>query len=217
MKLTAIHARDTVSGMDRVAPRVPYAEASRTLLRSSILDSMRDLLIERDWSKITLSDVSKRAGVSRQTLYNEFGSRAALAQAYALRLVDDFVDHVDKAVWANVGDVRSALAEAFRAFFLDSASEPLIQSLLSGDAKPDLLRLITLDSAPLVSRASARLEITFRKSWVDAPPAESGILARAVVRLAMSFISIPPTSDHDVAHELAALLSPFVEAFVSQS
>ena len=202
--------------MDRTPASVPYPEASRMLLRNSVLDSMRDLLVERDWSKITLSDVAKRAGISRQTLYKEFGSRGALAQAYALRLVDDFVDHVDKAVWANVGDVRAALSDAFDAFFVDSAADPLIQSLLSGDAKPDLLRLITLDSAPLVTRASERLEETFRRSWVDAPPAESGILARAVVRLAMSFISIPPTSEGDVARELAALLGPFVEAFVAQ-
>lgn len=203
--------------MDRPAPRVPFAEASRTLLRNSVLDSVRDLLLERDWSKITLSDVAKRAGVSRQTLYNEFGSRAALAQAYALRLVDSFVDHVDAAVWGNVGDARAALSDAFRAFFVDSASDPLIQSLLSGEAKPDLLRLITLDSSPLVSRAAARLEQTFQNSWVDATVAESGILARAVVRLAMSFISIPPTSDHDVADELAALLGPFVETLVTRT
>ena len=41
-----------------VAPveRIPYAEASRVLLRDSVLDAMRDLLLTRDWSAITLSD-----------------------------------------------------------------------------------------------------------------------------------------------------------------
>ena len=34
----------------RTAPRVPYAEASRVLLRGSILDGMRDMLLSRDWS-----------------------------------------------------------------------------------------------------------------------------------------------------------------------
>src|SRR6478609_2642550 len=59
---------------DRSAQRIPYAEASRVLLRDSILDGMRDLLTARDWSSITLSDVANAAGISRQTIYNEFGS-----------------------------------------------------------------------------------------------------------------------------------------------
>ena len=50
------------------ARRVPYAEASRVLLRDSILDGMRDMLGSRDWSSITLSDVAKAAGISRQTI-----------------------------------------------------------------------------------------------------------------------------------------------------
>lgn len=41
--------------------RIPYAEASRALLRDSVLDAMRDLLLTRDWSAITLSDVARAA------------------------------------------------------------------------------------------------------------------------------------------------------------
>ncbi|WP_156747021.1 TetR/AcrR family transcriptional regulator, partial [Mycobacterium sp. E2733] len=65
-----------------VAPvkRMPYPEASRVLLRDSVLDAMRELLGSRDWSAITLSDVARAAGISRQTIYNEFGSRQGLAQ-----------------------------------------------------------------------------------------------------------------------------------------
>ncbi len=62
------------------------------LLRDSILDGMRELLLARDWASITLSDVARAAGISRQTIYNEFGSRHGLAQAYALRLADRLVD-----------------------------------------------------------------------------------------------------------------------------
>ena len=79
-------------GQVRTAQRIPYAEASRVLLRDSILDGMRELLLTRDWSSITLSDVASAAGISRQTIYNEFGSRQGLAQGYALRLADRLVD-----------------------------------------------------------------------------------------------------------------------------
>jgi AcrR family transcriptional regulator len=89
----------------RTAQRVPYAEASRVLLRGSILDGMREMLLTRDWSSITLSDVAKAAGISRQTIYNEFGSRQGLAEGYALRLADRLVDAVDDAIQGNAGDV----------------------------------------------------------------------------------------------------------------
>ncbi|WP_068270423.1 TetR/AcrR family transcriptional regulator [Aldersonia kunmingensis] len=197
--------------------RGAYPEAARALLRDTVLDAVRELLTERDWSKINLTDVAKRAGVSRQTLYNEFGSRAGLAEGYALRLADRLVDHVDVAIAANVDDVDAGLRDAFRGFFLDSATDPLIQSLLSGEAKPDLLRLVTLDSGPIIERASTRLAETFQTSWVAAPAQESEILARAVVRLAMSYVSVPPEAGRDVGVELAMLLGPFVADVVARS
>jgi len=196
-----------------VAPvkRMPYAEASRALLRDSVLDAMRDLLLARDWSAITLSDVARAAGISRQTIYNEFGSRQGLAQGYALRLADRLVDAVRDALGANVGHIYEAFLEGFRAFFAESAADPLVISLLSGVAKPDLLQLITTDSAPIITRASSRLTTALTQSWVATSDQDAGVLARAIVRLALSYVSMPPEADHDVAADLARLMTPFAE------
>ena len=193
--------------------RIPYAEASRGLLRDLVLDAMRDLLLAKDWSSITLADVANAAGISRQTIYNEFGSRQGLAQGYALRLADRLVDAVGEAIYSNVGDIYAAFLSGFRSFFTESAADPLVISLLTGVAKPDLLQLITTDSAPIISRASARLTDTFMHSWVKASEEDSGVLARAIVRLAMSYVSMPPEADHDVARDLARLMTPFAERY----
>jgi AcrR family transcriptional regulator len=203
----------SVAHVSNPSQRVPYAEATRVLLRDSILDGMREMLIAKDWSSITLSDVAKAAGISRQTIYNEFGSRQGLAQGYALRLADRLVDAVDEAIVGNVGDVYAAFLEGFRAFFAESASDPLVISLLTGVAKPDLLQLITTDSAPIITRCSARLTSTFTHSWVRASDEDAGVLARAIVRLAMSYVSMPPEADHDVARDLARLMTPFAERY----
>jgi AcrR family transcriptional regulator len=193
--------------------RVPYAEASRALLRDSILDGMRDLLLSRDWSAITLADVARAAGISRQTIYNEFGSRQGLAYGYALRLADRLVDAVDEAIRGNVGEMYAAFLQGFRAFFTESASDPLVVSLRSGEAKPDLLQLITIDSGPVITRCSQRLTTTLAHSWVRASDEDAGVLARAIVRLAMSYVSMPPEADHDVADDLARLMTPFAERY----
>ena len=195
------------------AGRVPYAEASRVLLRDSILDGMRDLLLTRDWSAITLADVARAAGISRQTIYNEFGSRQGLAQGYAMRLADRLVDEVDDAIRQNEGDIYSAFLQGFRAFFAESAADPLVISLLTGVAKPDLLQLITVDSAPIITHCSQRLTTTFAESWVKHSDEDAGVLARAIVRLCMSYVSMPPEADHDVARDLARLMTPFAERY----
>ncbi len=197
----------------RSSPRIPYAEASRVLLRDSILDGMRELLLTRDWSAVTLADVARAAGISRQTIYNEFGSRHGLAQAYALRAADRLVDAVEDAIQANVGDIYAAFVEGFRSFFAQSASDPLVISLLHGEAQPDLLQIITTDSAPIITHCSQRLTASFEHSWVKVSDDDAGVLARAIVRLAISYVSMPPEADHDVAADLARLLTPFAERY----
>lgn len=203
----------TISLAHVKSPRVPYPEASRALLRDSVLDAMREELLTKDWSAITLSDVARTAGISRQTIYNEFGSRQGLAQGYALRLADRLVDAIGAAISSNVGDVLAAFTEGFRVFFTESAADPLVISLLTGVAKPDLLQMITTDSAPIINRASAKLTDAFMNSWVSASEEDAGVLARAIVRLAMSYVSMPPEADHDVALDLARLMTPFAERY----
>ena len=193
--------------------RIPYAEASRALLRDSVLDAMRDLLLTRDWSAITLSDVAREAGISRQTIYNEFGSRHGLAQGYAVRLADRLVNAVEAAIYSNVGDVYAAFLQGFRSFFTESAADPLVISLLTGVAKPDLLQIITTDSGPIITRASERLTTAFTHSWVATSDEDAGVLARAIVRLCLSYVPMPPEADHDVAADLARLMTPAAERY----
>ncbi|WP_369758468.1 TetR family transcriptional regulator [Mycobacterium sp. 141] len=174
---------------------------------------MRGLLLTRDWSAITLSHVAQAAGISRQTIYNEFGSRQGLAEGYAMRLADRLVDAVDQAINHNVGQVYEAFLEGFRTFFADSSADPLVISLLTGASKPDLLQIITTGSGPIISRCSDRLTGIFQNSWMKASDEDAGVLARAIVRLAMSYVSMPPEADHDVAGDLARLMTPFAERY----
>jgi AcrR family transcriptional regulator len=177
---------------------------------------MRRELSSKDWSAITLADVARTAGVSRQTIYNEFGSRQGLAQGYALRLADRLVDDVSRAIDDHIGDVHAAFLDGFRAFFTASAADPLVVSLLSGKAKPDLLQIITTDSGPIITHCSQRLTAVLTDSWVRPQQGDAGVLARAIVRLAMSYVSMPPEADHDVAADLAQLMTPFAERFSRQ-
>lgn len=186
------------------------AERMQQLLRSSVLDALQALLEERDWSRITLADVAARVGISRQTLYNEFGSRAGLVQAYALRLADTFVDHVEAAFAEHEGELEIALTSAVKAFFLDAAANPLSRALMTGEPNNELLRLVTVGSEPILVHATERLFDVVAESWVNPPEAEGRVFARMAVRLAMSYIAMPPELGSDVASDFAGLLTPYV-------
>lgn len=187
--------------------------SGEALLRDCVLDALRGELGSRDWSAITLADVARTAGVSRQTIYNAFGSRQGLAQGYALRLADRLVDDVSRAIDEHIGDLYAAFLDGFRSFFTVSAADPLVVSLLSGKAKSDLLAIITTDSGPIITHCSQRLTAALADSWVRPAQEDAGVLARAIVRLAMSYVSMPPEADHDVAADLARLMTPFAERY----
>ncbi|GAA11322.1 TetR family transcriptional regulator [Gordonia alkanivorans] len=190
-----------------------HGQDSESLLRSSLLDGLHDLLTERDWSAIRMSDVAAATGVSRQTVYNEFGSRNGLAQGYAVRLANRFAGHVAESLADHVGDVTGALRTAFTEYFTGVATDPLIASLLSGEAKPDLMKLITTDVAPIIATASERLSQAFREStWLTMPDSDIERISRAITRMALSFVAMPPEGNRDVAADLAEIIAPAIEA-----
>ena len=49
-------------------------------LRTRILDAAIEVVAESGWSGVTMIAVGERAGVSRQSVYNEIGSKPQLGQ-----------------------------------------------------------------------------------------------------------------------------------------
>lgn len=190
--------------------RVPYAEAARELLRDSLLDAAGDLLNDRTWSQVTMAGVAKGAGVSRQTLYNEFGSRQEFAQAFVLREVDRFLSDVQVAVEANLDDPMQAVSTAFGVFLLAAAQNPLLRSVLADDGSDELLPLVTTHGGPVIDRATTRLADVFDRGWPGVSARKAQLLAESVVRLAISFATLPQSPAGMSPDAVAELLGPFI-------
>lgn len=195
-------------------PRVPYQKAARELLRETVFQATRELLAERDWGEVTMADIAAAAGMSRQTLYNEFKSRNGVAQAYVLRLVDGYLDLVEAAVAEHDGDVSGALKAALGGFLVEAAMDPMVQSAIAGTAKLDVMRLVTSDGGQLLDSASQRLARIFVESWVKLDYGSAAVLSRLLVRQAMSFISLAPRPEEDPAEDLSRMLTPLVEGLL---
>ncbi|MEU9096974.1 TetR/AcrR family transcriptional regulator [Streptomyces sp. NPDC048361] len=66
--------------------------------RESLLDAALSALAELPWPAVRMVDVAAAAGVSRQTLYNEFGSKEGLARALVRWEADVYLRGVDRAL-----------------------------------------------------------------------------------------------------------------------
>ena len=79
--------------------------------REALLDAAYEAIVAGDWTGARMADLAARAGVSRQTLYNEFGNRDQLAAALALREAERFralTGHAARAAPGDVGDATAA-------------------------------------------------------------------------------------------------------------
>ena len=101
-----------------------YPTAAKALLRETLLDAADALLDERPWAKISMGEVAKRAGVSRQTLYNEFGGRREFAEAFVLREADRLLAGPELQIANHPDDPRAAIAGALRTFLEAAARQP---------------------------------------------------------------------------------------------
>jgi AcrR family transcriptional regulator len=191
--------------------RTPYPEAARNLLRETLFGAMRDELERRNWSDITMSDVASAAGVSRQTLYKEFGSRDEFAQAFVIHVGERFLDDVDTAVREHLDDPRAAIGAALGMFLRAAGDDPVVRILLSDDGTGGMLPFVTTQGMPVVVFATARLFETIRDGWPEAPPDKVQLLAESLVRLAISYITAPADAPDRTAARAGELLGPFID------
>lgn len=207
-------ASRTPARFDRMTAPTPYPVAARELMRSTILDAMRDQLRTRRWAEVTMADVAAAAGISRPTLYKEFGSRMDLAQAYVLREVDSFLAAVEDAVRAHLDDPATALAAAFDVFLVAAANDPLVRTIVSDDGSDELLRLVTTGGEPVLQRGTERLAAFMVEGWPTLGDDAAALLAESVVRLAISYVALPSQVNMSGA-SVAALLGPYIEQALS--
>lgn len=194
---------------------VRYAVAARELLRNTLLDAACTQLDSRPWAEVTMADIAGAAGVSRQTLYNEFGSRDEFAQALVMREADRFLVSVEAAVNAHLDDPAVALAAAFDVFLQAAAENPLVRTIVHGDGAEQLLALFTTQGTPLVESAAERLTAVILAGWPLIARADAELLSECLVRLAISYAGLPKGPTSMSAASVATLLGPYVERLVA--
>ncbi|MGV9291088.1 TetR/AcrR family transcriptional regulator [Streptomyces sp. NPDC003719] len=99
--------------------------------RESLLDAAGTALARRPWAAVRMVDVASAAGVSRQTLYNEFGSKEGLGRALVRREADGYLAGVEHALSA-LGDPRERLTATAEWTTAAAGENALVRAMLTG-------------------------------------------------------------------------------------
>src|SRR5918997_2264411 len=136
-----------------------YRDVARQHLRDAIVDAARDLTIAHGWDSVRMAEVATVVGISRQTVYNEFASKAGLAEALAQREVERFVADVRTHLFAHGDDVRAGAHAAVLHVLQEAAANPLITAILTSARNPDpLLPFLTTRAELTLTAAAAVLQ-----------------------------------------------------------
>lgn len=192
-----------------------YRGAVRQLLRDRLLDAGRDQLSDRTWAQVTMADIAAAAGVSRQTLYNEFGSRDEFAQALVIREGSRFLDAVEQAIAEHARDPLAALTAALERFLTIAHHDPFVRLLLGDDGTAGLLPMVTTQSRPVLDWAGARLVGAISATWPGVAADDVASLADLLVRLAISHVAAPRASPAATAASITRLLAPSIERMLA--
>jgi AcrR family transcriptional regulator len=165
--------------------------------RESLLDAAFAALGERPWEAVRMVEVAAAAGVSRQTLYNEFSSKEGLARALARRETDGYLAGVDREL-AAAGRVGADAGECF--------AGAAGWTLRSARRSPVVAAALTGADGGLVDALKSRTVDALISGYPRLRPQDIGWACEAAIRLTLSYVIAPAASDEEACLRVAQLV-----------
>ncbi|RKN59427.1 TetR/AcrR family transcriptional regulator [Streptomyces klenkii] len=184
-----------------------FRESVRSLLREQVLNAAYDLVAAEGWNKLRLAPVARAAGISRQTLYNEFGSKQDLGEALVERETERFMLGIQQELDANRNSLEAAVGAAIAFTLQESLDNSLIKAILTASrgGEDDLLAYLTTQREPVFDTATAVLEAYIAEAWPDIDPESRSLTIEVMVRLTISHMVQPVASPQETARRLALI------------
>lgn len=165
-------------------------------LRGLILDAASELSLEVGWSAVTMVRVAGRVGVSRQTIYNEVGSKARLAQLVVDAANERLLTLLGQVVEPFPGSGATDIRAGFRRLIGAIAADPQLTALVGGLLGVDsgALPLAGAGTHELVEELAEELARSLGGLELDLTAAERSMVSSALVRLVLCAVAQPGTS-----------------------
>jgi AcrR family transcriptional regulator len=170
-----------------------------------LLDAATAAMVVHGLTKLSLEDVAREAGMSRQTVYRYFGSKDALVTATILREEEHLLAQMAAAVRAH-DDLRPAMEAAIVTGLTAAKNHPLLDRLLTTEPEA-LLPFLTTGAGPVLSAAQPFIEALLEERLPHVSRVILRRVADATTRLFISYAINPPDDDiDDVAAGLVDLV-----------
>jgi AcrR family transcriptional regulator len=175
--------------------------------RERIVEAAVVMTTESGWSAVTRGGLAERVGVSRQTVYNELGSKEGLAEAVILRELARFLAVVEDAFDAHPDALVDAIRAATYGVLELARDNRLLHAVVSAThgADTELLPLLTTHAESLlgVAKAVVTERVTPYDLGLDGPQLDVAI--DVVVRVVLSHVMQPSGSPAETADGIAWL------------
>ena len=184
-------------------------EASRARTRDALVAAARDLAVAQGWANVRMADVAAVAGVSRQTVYNEFDGRDGLAEALAVREIRTFVTGIREHLYNYGADIEAAGRAAILHALEQAAGNPLVHAVVTDahGSAGELLLFLTTRSDLVLSTAGEVVREWATTFLPEIPQTRVAIAAESIVRLTVSHIVRPSAPAQQTADVLADVLT----------
>jgi AcrR family transcriptional regulator len=145
------------------------------------------------WGKVTMARLADEVGVSRQTVYNEIGTKNDLAEAMVMRELDRFLAGVTRSFDENPADLINAIRASARRVVKSAEDDALLHAVVSAThgADTELLPLLTTHSEYLLEGAKVVVSERVASYDVDLPAERLDASIDMVVRLVLSHVMQP--------------------------
>jgi AcrR family transcriptional regulator len=167
------------------------------------------LTLEVGWSGVTMGKLAHRAGVSRQTVYNEVGSKPQLAEDMVLAELSKFLAEVDVAFDRHPTDLIAAIREAARGVLELARTNALLQAVVSRSygGETELLPLLTTRNDALVLAATQAVQARIGAYPIEIDERHLDAAVDMVVRLVLSHVIHPIATPAATADDIAWIAS----------
>jgi AcrR family transcriptional regulator len=176
-------------------------------LHQQMIAAAIELTTTSGWSSVTMSRIAGVVGVSRQTVYNEVGSKPELAQAMVLDELARFLAVVESAFDRHPDDLSRSMTAAVRGVLQLADGNDLLRAIVSGTHGEDVDLLPPLTTRAESVLAAARTVLADRLASYDVPltAPELTSASDAVVRLVLSHVVQPTGPTARTASDLATV------------
>ncbi|GAA3751367.1 AcrR family transcriptional regulator [Spinactinospora alkalitolerans] len=178
-------------------------------VRDRLIDAAYSEIVSGHWARMRMADIASAAGVSRQTLYNEFGTKEGLLQAVVLREAEAFLDRVMEILTDHDAEPARAVGQAARWTLTASGQNLLLRAIITGDT--GLLPVLTTRAEPLQEALGERMTAFLLERRPELGERAAAI-AEVSLRLTISYVLLPIDTDQAVQRVELAVHSMFLAA-----